>query len=162
MANKPNELLECMADIAPENRIQIMGIITVLAEAVTRFIANNTEALDRVAAATGAQNARMEALEKQIRLNTPMSLQQARYINGAIRQKARELLVKRGAEDNAVAIRLLSTSIRKAVLTRYGASTLTEIPRHEYPVTLTQVQTWNDALCVRDAAKAAEERGGKA
>ena len=77
-----------------------------------------------------------------VRYNTPMTQQQAKCLNAAIRTRARELLAERKAENEAVAVRRLGNAIRRAVLTRYGAGLFTEIPKDQYPVALTQVQTW--------------------
>lgn len=101
-------------------------------------------------------NDRMAAIEKQIRLNTLVTPTQVRFLNSAIRARARELLLKRGAEDCGKAGLYLSNRIRKAVMMRYGVSALYEIPKHEYPVALSQINTWNDALCVRDVLKRCE------
>jgi hypothetical protein len=97
-------------------------------------------------------------MEKQIRLNTPVTPTQVRYFNDAIRRQARSLLEARSIMDDAKAVKSLAGMIRKGVLTRYGVGTLSEVPRHEYPVVLTQISTWNDALAVRDVAKGARSR----
>ena len=101
-----------------------------------------------------------EALERQIRLNTPITKSQEKYLSDAIRSKARELLFKRGVEDDK-STRKLMTAIRKSVLARYGITTMREIPKHEYTVAMSQISLWNDAMCVRDAVKEARGRDGK-
>jgi len=141
----------------PELARVLEQMLSPLMEAMARMMKNNTEALDRLAATQKVQSDRIEAMERQIRLNTLVTPQQVRYFNEAIRKRAREILLKRECADDAKAVKSLSAMIRRAVLTRYGVSALHEIPKHEYPVVLSQVQTWNDALCVRDAVK--EVRG---
>ena len=137
----------------------IREILSPMLEAMTHFMRNNTEALDRIAATQKIQADRMEALEKQIRLNTPITKQQEKYLSDAIKAKARELLFKRGIEDDK-ATRKLGVSIRKSVLARYGITSMREIPKHEYSVAMSQISMWNDMMCVRDAAKEARERDG--
>ena len=105
-------------------------------------------------------NDRLEALERQIRLNTPVTPQQVRYMNDAIRARARELLFKREVED-ARSIKKLGNSIRKDVLARYGIGALHEIPKHEYTVTMMQIGMWSDALRILDCVKEARARAEK-
>jgi len=126
-------------------------------ETMGRLLQHNTEALDQLAAAQQIQNDRMEALEKQIRLNTPMTAQQVKYINEDIKARARELLFKRQIEDEK-AVRKLGNAIRKAVLAWYGVGKLHEIPKHEYSVAMRLIGTWNDMMCVRDVVKEARAR----
>ena len=133
---------------------QVLGPVM---KEMSTLLKNNTEALNQLAAAQQVQSDRMEALERQIRLNTLVTPQQVRYINDAIRARARELLDKRGV-DNDKATRKLGTAIRKSVLSRYGVAALHEIPKHEYSVTMNHVGTWNDMLCVRDVVKEARMR----
>ncbi|MBR6569512.1 MAG: hypothetical protein IKK75_03565 [Clostridia bacterium] len=133
---------------------QIMG--PVMTE-MTKLLRNNTEALNQLAAAQQIQADRLEAMERQIRLNTLVTPQQVKYINDAIRARARELLLKREVEDER-AVRKLGNMIRKGVLSRYGIGAVHEIPKHEYSVTMNHIGTWNDMLCVRDVVKEARMR----
>lgn len=130
----------------------VKQVLTPILGALGEMLNHNTQALNQLAAAQSVQNDRMEALEKQIRLNTPVSQGQVRYINDAIKKHARELLFKREIED-AKAIRKLGNAIRKSVLARYGIASIHEIPKHEYTVAMSQIGIWNDALCVRDVAR---------
>ena len=138
--------------------VVVQQVLSPVIEGMVRFMKNNTEALDRLAATQKVQSDRMEAMEKQIRLNTLVTPQQVRYFNEAIKKRARELLLKWECADDAKAVKTLSGMIRRAVLLRYGVSALHEVPKHEYPVVISQVQTWNDALCVRDVVKEVRER----
>ncbi|MBE5791649.1 MAG: hypothetical protein E7322_05765 [Clostridiales bacterium] len=160
----PNELMEKETNLIPDNGDgnaaigqMIREILSPVLEAMTHFMRNNTEALDRLAAAQKIQTDRMEALEKQIRLNTPITKQQEKYLADAIRTKSRELLSKRRIEDDK-AIRKLSGAIRKSVFARYGISSMREIPKHEYQVAMSQISIWNDLMCIRDAVKEARGR----
>lgn len=122
-----------------------------------KMLENNTAALDQLTTAQSIQNDRMEALEKQIRLQTPISSKQVTYLNDAIRSRSRELLDKREIDDKK-AITRLGNQIRKSVLSRYGISNIREIPRHEYSVAMSQIGMWNDVLTVRDIVKEARIR----
>ncbi|MDD3881916.1 MAG: hypothetical protein PHI27_06655 [Eubacteriales bacterium] len=130
----------------------VKQVLTPILGALGEMLKHNTQALDQLAATQSVQNDRMEALEKQIRLNTPVSQGQVRYLNDAIKKRARELLYKREIED-AKAVRKLGNAIRKSVLARYGIASLHEIPKHEYTVAMSQIGMWNDALCVLDVAR---------
>lgn len=126
-------------------------------QTIGKMLENNTAALEQLSAAQSVQNDRLEALERQIRLQTPVSSKQVSYMNDAIRARARELLDKRGIDD-AAATKKLGNAIRKAVLARYGISGLREIPRHEYSVVISQISGWSDMLAVRDIAREARGR----
>lgn len=130
---------------------QMMGPIV---ETMSKLLEHNAQALEQLAGAQKVQNDRLEALERQIRLNTPVTPQQVRFMNDAIRGRARELLIKREIEDTGM-IRRLGNAIRKSVLARYGVSALHEIPKHEYPVAMNQIAMWNDALLIRDCVRSA-------
>lgn len=136
---------------------QMMGPIV---ETMSKLLEHNAESLERLAGAQKVQNDRLEALERQIRLNTPVTPQQVRYMNDAIRARARELLFKREVED-ARSIKKLGNFIRKDVLARYGIGALHEIPKHEYTVTMMQIGMWSDALRILDCVKEARARAEK-
>ena len=143
--------------LSPENLgLVIADLMRPVMQTVGKLLENNTAALEQLSAAQSVQNDRLEALEKQIRLQTPVTGKQVSYLNDAIRAKARELLDKRGV-DNAKAITRLGNQIRKAVLSRYGIGCLREIPKHEYNVAMQQIGMWSDVLTVRDVVKWAEE-----
>ena len=121
-------------------------------QTIGKMLENNTAALEQLAAAQSVQSDRLEALEKQIRLQTPVSGKQVSFLNDAIRQRSRELLDKRGVEDEKAVTRL-GNAIRRSVLARYGVGSLREIPRHEYTVAMQQIAMWSDVLTVRDVVK---------
>lgn len=129
-----------------------------LMASLAELMANNTEALQYLASQQKVQADRMAALEKQIRLNTLVTPTQVRYINDAIRKRAREILSRKGLEGEQKAVTRLSAVIRKSVLSRYGVAALHEIPKHEYTVALQQIETWNDALSILDITREARKR----
>lgn len=136
----------------------IREVVAPLMASMAELMANNTEALQYLASQQKVQADRMEALERQIRLNTLVTPTQARYLNDAIRKRAREILSKKELDGDAKAVTRLSAAIRKAVLSRYGVAALHEIPKHEYSVAMQQIGTWNDALAVLDITRDARKR----
>lgn len=139
----------------------IREVVAPLMTSLAEMLANNTEALQYLASQQKVQTDRMEALEKQIRLNTLVTPTQVRYINDAIRKRAREILSKKGLDGDTKAVTRLSAAIRKAVLARYGVAALYEIPKHEYSVAMQQIDTWNDAIAVLDITRDARKRQEK-
>ena len=136
----------------------ITEIMRPVIQSMAKLLQQNAEALDRLASAQAVQNNRLEALEKQIRLQTPITPKQAQYLNEAIRNKSRELLDKRELSGDKWAVTKLGNAIRRDVLARYGISGIREIPRHEYPVAMSQIGMWSNALVIRDVTKEARER----
>ena len=126
-------------------------------QTIGKMLENNTAALEQLSAAQSVQNDRLEALEKQIRLQTKVDGKQVSYLNDAIRRKSRAMLSEWEIDDGK-AVRQLGNRIRKAVLARYGISTLRDVPKHEYNVAMQQVEMWNDVFDVSDIVKEARER----
>ena len=164
MDEKQNQEIAVNGAQVPTDPVLAAAVNTALREFVAplmaslaELMANNTEALQYLASQQKVQTDRMEALERQIRLNTLVTPTQVRYINDAIRKRAREILSKKDLDD-AKSVTRLSASIRKAVLSRYGVAALHEIPKHEYTVALQQIGTWNDALAVLDITRDARKR----
>ena len=141
-------------------RDMLHQILSPVFAALQQMMDHNNESFAQIAAAMTIQSDRMDALEKQIRLATPVTPGQVRYINNEIRHRARELLAKMemGYEDDAKAVAALGRLIRKAVLIRYGITALNELPRCEYSVVISQIGLYNDALAVRDIIKEVKRR----
>lgn len=132
--------------VDPNSLGQIVAeIISPVMKTIGKLLENNTAALEQLSSAQSVQNDRLEALEKQIRLQTLVTSKQVYYLNDAIRMRARELLDKRSVSDNK-AITKLGNLIRKSVLARYGVSSLRDVPKHEYNVALSQIGMWNDTV----------------
>lgn len=152
---------KALAVLSPEQAEMIPAIIQQmmgpLVEAMGRMLENNTNALNQLASAQQIQADRLEALEKQIRLNTPVTRQQARYISTAMKEHALELLDKSSISDDK-ATRKLVSNIRKDVLSDYGVTVLEEIPKHEYSVAMHRIKTWNNMRMVRDVIREARKR----
>lgn len=127
-------------------------------QSIGKMLEHNAQAMEQIAAAQQLTSDRIEALEKQVRLNTPMSAKQAQYINEAIKRRARELLDKRGYADDKKAVTKIGNAIRKSVLSRHGVSGIREIPRHLYDVCFSQIDMWNDMLTIKDVTKEARLR----
>lgn len=138
--------------VDPNSLGQIVAeIISPVMKTIGKLLENNTAAMEQLSSAQSVQNDRLEALEKQIRLQTLVTSKQVYYLNDAIRMRARELLDKRSVDDKK-AITKLGNLIRKSVLARYGVSSLRDVPKHEYNVALSQIGMWNDILSVRTVA----------
>lgn len=138
--------------VDPNSLGQIVAeIISPVMKTIGKLLENNTAALEQLSSAQSVQNDRLEALEKQIRLQTLVTSKQVYYLNDSIRMRARELLDKRSVGDKK-AITKLGNLIRKSVLARYGVSSLRDVPKHEYNVALSQIGMWNDILSVRTVA----------
>ena len=129
-------------------------------QTVGKMLENNTAALEQLASAQSIQNDRLEALEKQIRLQTKVDSKQVSYLNGAIKARSRELLHKREIDDPKYVTKL-GNHIRKSILAMYGVSGLRDIPKHEYSVAMQQIEIWSNALTVWDIVKEYQEKTEK-
>lgn len=127
------------------------------AESMSQLVAKLSEAVEHIATSQDAIRNRMEALERQMRLQQPVSERQEKYLKDAARDKARELLDKKGVSDRK-AVGKLAGMIRKSILARYGFSSMREIPSCEYSVAMKQIETWNNVVAVMDIAKEARAR----
>lgn len=123
-------------------------------ESMAQMLKNNTEAVQCLAAQEKIQTDRLNALEKEIRLGTLVTAAQSRYIADAAKNRARELLAKKGMEDNSLAVKKLTAAIKKSLMARYGIRSLQEIPKIEYPVAMEAAAGWNELLTIRDIVKA--------
>lgn len=132
----------------------ILELIKPIMTSIGKMLENNTQALEQLSAAQSVQNDRLKALEKQVRLQTPVTSKQVTYLNEAIRTRSRELLDKMNIEDSK-SVTKLGNAIRKSVLARYGISTLREVPKHEYNIAMSQITAWNNALMIRDVVREA-------
>lgn len=138
--------------------VTIKELMAPIMQNIGKMLENNTQAMDQIAALQQVTNDRIEALERQVRLNTPMSAKQVQYINAAIRHRARELLDKFNYSDDKKAVVKLGNAIRRRVLYHFGVGGLREIPKHEYEVAMHLVGIWNDMLAIRDVTKEARKR----
>ena len=77
----------------PNSLGQIVAeIISPVMKTIGKLLENNTAALEQLSSAQSVQNDRLEALEKQIRLQTLVTSKQVYYLNDAIRMRARRSL----------------------------------------------------------------------
>ncbi|MBR3740595.1 MAG: ORF6C domain-containing protein [Clostridia bacterium] len=125
---------------------------------IGEILERNNQAMERIAATQQMMSQRISDLEKQVRLKTPLSRAQERYINDTIRARARELLEAKGFAEDKKAVSKLGGHIRKSVLARYGVDSLREAPAYDYETALDQVKCWYDPLVIRDVVKEARER----
>lgn len=111
-------------------------------------------ALEQVAAQQQVQSDRMEALERQIRLQTPVTAKQAGFLNAAARDRAAALLEKKDVSDPA-ALKKLAGIIRKSVMKRYGIGSMRDVPGYEYRVAMDMIEMWAEPLTVIRIAREA-------
>jgi hypothetical protein len=147
-----------MSELAPIVGNIVAEMVRPVMQTVGKLLENNTAALEQLSATQAVVNDRLEALEKQIRLQTPISNKQVTYLNDAIRHRSREHLSKRNLDGDKKAVSKLGNRVRKSILSRYGVATLREIPKHEYLVAMSQIETWNDLITILDVVKEARER----
>lgn len=136
----------------------VQQMIAPVMEQIGGILEKTNQAMERVAATQQMMSARISDLEKQVRLKTPLSKTQEKYINDAIRARARELLEAKGVTGDRKALTKLGGAIRKSVLQRGGFASLRDYPAYDYETALKQVGMWNDLLAVREAVKEAKER----
>ncbi len=132
-------------------------IMRPMLESMGSLMKRMSEAVEHIATAQDVMRNRLEALEKESRLNTPVTDTQARYLAAAAREKAEDILSRKEIYDKK-AVNKLSGMIRKAVLLRYGKGSLREIPRCEYPVAMSQIESWNRATEVSKIVSEARAR----
>ena len=148
--------------ISPETAevvaVVLRDIMGPLMESIGKMLKHNTEAMEQIAAAQSLTSQRISDLEKRVRLQTPMSRTQEKYISDAIRARARELLDARGFSEDKKAVTKLGNAIRRSVLTRWGVSSLREAPAYDYETALKQIGMWNDFMAIRDVVKEARKR----
>ena len=138
--------------------VVVRDIMAPLMESIGKMLQHNTEAMEQIAAAQTLTSQRIADLEKRVRLQTPMTKTQEKYIGDAIRARARELLDAKGYADDKKAVTKLSGAIRKSVLTRWGVSSLREAPAYDYETALKQIGMWSDFMAIRDVTKEARKR----
>lgn len=132
-------------------------IMRPMLESMSGMMQRMSEAVEHIATSQDVMRNRLEALEKQVRLDTPVTDRQAKYLTDAAKRRARELLDKRGVDDRK-AVTKVAGIIRKSVLAKYGIGAMREVPRCEYAVAMNMMETWNEVLTVMDAVKEARER----
>ena len=142
--------------------VVVRDMMAPIMESIGKMLEHNTQAMEQIAAAQQITSERIAALEKRVRLQTPMSASQERCINGAIRTRARELLDARGFSEDRKAVTKLCGIIRRSVLARYGVGSLREAPAYDYETAMKQVGIWNDRIAIRDIEKEARSRAGMA
>lgn len=126
-------------------------------ENMAGLIRQMSEAVEHIAMVQDVMRNRLEALERESRLNTPCTPTQARYLANAARGKAAEILGRKEINDRK-AVTKLAGMIRKSVLERYGKPNLQEIPRCEYGVAMSQIESWNKATDVAKIVLEAQAR----
>lgn len=136
----------------------VQQLMAPMMETMAKLLQQNMEALKELSQTQKMQSDRLEAMEKQLRLNTLVTPAQEGYLKAEIKRRAEELLEKKGCGGDKKGTQALVRAIKKAVLGRYGVSALREIPKHEYGVAMSQIATWNDQVAVLKIVKEARMR----
>lgn len=147
----PGETMEVVSAVVQEMMTPIM-------EGIGRMLKQNAEAMEQIAATQKMTSERIASLERQVRLQKPLSKAQEKCVNDAIRARARELLDRKGYAWDRRAVTKLGGAIRRSVLARYGVGSLREAPAYDYEIALKQVGMWNDLLTLRDVTEEARAR----
>lgn len=148
-------------DVSAEVIAEVMNqFMRPMMEGMGNLVKQLSEAVEHIASSQDIIRNRMEALEKQVRLQTPVTDRQAKYLADKAREKARTLLDKKGIDDRK-AVTKLAGMIKKDVMSRYGVGSLREVPKCEYAVAMSQIETWTNGLAVLDIAREARERAEK-
>ena len=161
-----DEMARREAEILPPETAKIVSVVVrdimgPLMENIGAMLQHNTEAMEQIAAAQQLTSQRISDLEKRVRLQTPMTKAQEKYIGDAIRARARELLDGRGFADDKKAVTKLGNAIRRSVMARWGVNSLREAPAYDYETAMGQIAMWNDAMAVRDVTKEARQRASE-
>ncbi len=114
--------------------------------------------LEKISADNHMMSQRITDLEKQVRLQKPLSRSQENYVNGAIRKRAKELLEEKGCREDRRAVTKLGGLIRKSILARYGVGSLREAPAYDYETALEEAETWMNYVELKKIVKEARER----
>lgn len=131
---------EVMLRDDPRNMIQA----EIITEAMRPFMAFMQEVVNQMQAQTN----RIEALEKQVRLNTPMTGAQVKYIKAGMKEKATELILDAGGKEKGT-INKAARAIKTDVLRQFGAGNISEIPRHEYQACRNYIDSWTNRRLIR-------------
>ena len=135
-------------------------IMRPIMEGISEILRRNAEQMEQIAGAMEAQKDRLDRLERETMLKMPLQGKRAQYIQEAMRNRAAELMEKRGIDD-AAARRKLAGAIRKGILAQWGAAKVCELPDIEYGAIMQQVATWMDARAIQAAVQDARARAGE-
>lgn len=125
---------------------------TLSAEQTDKMLVQICELMHGIAQTIRATNERMDQMEKQIALLTPVTAAQAKAIGGTIKQRAQALACQYGLPNAAA--RDIATAIRRAVKLDAGVRSVNELARALYGVYTEQIGYWDDfdamkAICAK-------------
>lgn len=96
-------------------------------------------------------NQRMEQLERQVKLLTPLTSAQEKALGEKIKQRAEEL--REEYRLSAACVPAIANAIRKELKLVGGVRALRELPRMEYLVYVERVSLWDDYSTMRAIRK---------
>ena len=120
-------------------------------EQVARMMAQTEQLMQGMANVMTAMNQRMEKLERQMELITPITGPQEKAIGEQIKQRAGELREQYGLDSKALPA--ISKAIRKDLKLAGGVRAIRELPRVEYPVYIERIALWDDYAVMRAIKK---------
>lgn len=120
-------------------------------EQVARMMAQTEQLMQGMANVMTAMNQRMEKLERQMELITPITGPQEKAIGEQIKQRAGELREQYGLDTKALPA--ISKAIRKDLKLAGGVRAIRELPRVEYPVYIERIALWDDYAVMRAIKK---------
>lgn len=126
-------------------------------QAATAALGQMQQLMLGMADAIRAANTRMEKLERQLELLTPVTGAQERALRAEIRRRAEELSgLYRLPEGSRAAI---AAAIRAGLKGEAGVRAMRELPRIEYSVLLERVALWDDYDTMRAIRQRARDGG---
>lgn len=109
-----------------------------------------------MASVVEAMNRRMDELERQFRLQTPITGAQERAIGVQIKQRATEL--QKLYRLDAKAVTAIANAIRKDIKCAGSVNAIREIPRIEFGIYLERIAMWDDYKAMKEIRKRMQER----
>jgi hypothetical protein len=126
-------------------------------QAATAALSQMQQLMLGMADAIRAANTRMEKMERQLELLTPITGAQERALRAEIRRRAEALSgLYRLPDGSRTAI---AAAIRAGLKGEAGVRAMRELPRIEYSVLLERVALWDDYDTMRAIRKRARDGG---
>lgn len=126
-------------------------ITEISAEQVAGILFHVEQLMQGMAGALSAMDRRMQQLERQIQMLTPITGAQEKAIGAQIKQRAEEL--RKQYKLDASALAPIANAIRKDLKLSGGVNAIRELPRVEYSVYIERIVLWDDFRAMRAIRK---------
>jgi len=126
-------------------------------QAATAALSQMQQLMLGMADAIRAANTRMEKMERQLELLTPITGAQERALRAEIRRRAEALSGLYRLQDGSRTA--IAAAIRAGLKGEAGVRAMRELPRIEYSVLLERVALWDDYDTMRAIRKRARDGG---